>query len=442
MTTLDRPVRARRTLAGFAAAAACALCAGHARADDLATRPWLLGDWGGERSRLAERGVSFNVGYGTELAHNVSGGTRHLTRYTDQWTFGTTLDLDKRWSWHGGTFQFTMTDRNGKDLGADAGIGNNQLIQEVYGRGQTWHLTQLWLNQTLLDDRLEAKFGRLTMSEDFFSFSCFFQNLTFCSAQPGNLVGDYWVNWPTSRWGARLKYHTSPDSYVQFGVYQDSPKYVDDRYARHNGWAPTIPGGTTGALMPLEAGWQPRWKGLPGVYMAGLWYNTSDGDDLYLDVNRNPRGLTGLDALQHNGQYGGYFSLQQQVSGVADGRGATLFLNFTQADRNTAHLDRQLTLGVLLREPVEGRTNDTVGVAVGATHNNGRFADAVNQNNVRTGQNVIAGRSYEYVGEVYYSWVPAPWVFLRPNLQYILHPGGTTRNRNAFVIGLKASLTF
>ena len=442
MATHNRLVCSRRFVARLGTAAAYMLGAACAHADDFATRPYLFGDWGGERTRLAGQGISFNFGYGTELAHNFSGGTRRLTRYTDQWTFGTTLDLDKRWGWRGGSFQFTMTDRNGKDLGADAGIGNSQLIQEVYGRGQTWHLTQLWLNQKLLDDRLELKFGRLTMSEDFFSFSCFFQNLTFCSSQPGNLVGDYWVNWPTSRWGARVKYHTSGNSYLQFGAYQVSPKYVDDRYARRNGWAPNIPGGTTGALMPLEAGWQPKWQGLPGVYMAGLWYNTSDGDDLYLDLNRNPRGITGLDALQRNGQYGGYLSLQQQVSGVADGRGATLFLNFTQADRKTARLDQQLTVGVLVREPLAGRVDDTVGLAIGATHNNRRFADAVNQDNARTGRDVVAGRSYEYVGELYYSWVPAPWVFLRPNLQYILHPGGTTRNSNAFVIGLKASLTF
>ena len=444
MSTLYRPVRARCSLTRLAAAAACAcaLGAAHAQADDFASRPYLLGDWDGLRTRLAEQGLSFNLGYGTELAHNLSGGTRHLTRYTDQWTFGTTVDTDKRWGWHGGTLQFTMTDRNGKDLGADAQIGNNQLIQEVYGRGQTWHLTQLWLNQKLLDDRLELKLGRLTMSEDFFSFSCFFQNLTFCSAQPGNLVGDYWVNWPTSRWGARAKYHTSDNSYLQLGVYQDNPKYVDDSYARHKGWQPDNPGGTTGALIPLEAGWQPSWQGLPGVYLLGAWYNTSEGDDLYLDVNRNPRGITGLDALQRNGQYGGYLSLQQQVSGVADGRGATLFLNFTQADRNTARLDHQLAMGVLLREPLAGRVADTVGLAVGATHNNGRYADAMNQAKARTGQNVVVGGSYEYVAELYYSWVPAPSVFLRPNLQYILHPGGSTQNGNAFVLGLKASLTF
>jgi len=434
----------RRGLArlGVVAAAASAVGAATAHAEDIASRPHLLGDWGGQRERLAERGVVFNFAYGSQVAHNFSGGTDRLTRYTDQWEFGATLDLDKRWGWQGATFQFTMTDRNGRNLGADANIGNNMLIQEVYGRGQTWHLTQLWLKQKLLEERMELKFGRMTVGEDFFSFSCDFQNLTFCSAQPGNLVGSYWVNWPTSQWAARVKYHTSSNSYMQVGVYQVNPKYVDDKYARHNGWKPNNPSGTTGALIPLEAGWQPSWRGLPGSYKIGAWYNTSNGDDLYFDVNRQPRGLSGLEPLERNGQYGAYLSLQQQVTGSAGGRGATLFLNFTQADRNTAQLDRQLAIGVQYKGLFEGRPQDSLGLAVGATHNNGRYADFANQNNLRTGGNVIAGRSYEYVSELYYAWAPVPSVSVRPNVQYIVHPGGTTRNNDAFVFGLKTIVAF
>lgn len=434
----------RRGLArlGAVAAAASALGAASAHAEDIASSPHLLGDWGGQRERLAAQGVVFNFAYGSQLAHNFSGGTDRLTRYTDQWEFGATLDLDKRWGWQGATFQFTMTNRNGRNLGADANIGNNMLIQEVYGRGQTWHLTQLWLNQKLFEERLELKFGRMTVGEDFFSFSCDFQNLTFCSAQPGNLVGSYWVNWPTSQWAARVKYHTSGNSYMQVGVYQVNPKYVDDQYARRHGWKPNNPSGTTGALIPLEAGWQASWRGLPGSWKIGAWYNTSEGDDLYWDVNRNPRGLTGLEPLERNGQYGAYLSLQQQVTGSAGGRGATVFLNFTQADRHTARLDRQLALGVQYKGPFEGRPQDSLGFAVGATHNNERYADFVNQNNLRTGGNITAGSSYEYVSELYYAWAPVPSVSVRPNLQYIVHPGGTSRNSNAFVIGLKTIVAF
>lgn len=415
-------------------------CGAHAY--DVSNSPYLLGDWNGQRTRLAEQGVTFGVNYVSELARNLSGGTEDLTRYADQWAFSTTLDLQKVAGWRGATFQFTMTDRNGRNLGADAGIGNNMLVQEVYGRGQTWHLTQLWVNQKLLDDRLEIKLGRLTVGEDFASFSCDFQNLTFCGAQPGNLVGSYWVNWPTSQWASRIKYRTSQDTYAQVGIYQVNPNYVDDSYARHNGWKPNNPSGTTGALLPLEVGWLPAFAGRPGSYKLGAWYNTSDGSDLYYDINHNPRGVTGLDPLQRSGQFGVYINVQQQVTGTKGGRGATVFLNVSQADRSTAQLDHQIALGVQFAGPFESRLRDSVGLAIGATHNNDRFASYVAQNNARTGSNTVAGSGYEYVTELYYAWSPVSSVLLRPNVQYILHPGGTSHNGNAFLIGLKSSVTF
>ena len=113
MATLDRLFRSRRSLVRPVILAAAALLApASVHADDITTSPYLSGDWGGLRKQLADRGIVFNLGYGNQLAHNFSGGTEHLTRDTDQWEFGTTVDMDKRWGWRGGTFQFTMTDRN------------------------------------------------------------------------------------------------------------------------------------------------------------------------------------------------------------------------------------------------------------------------------------------------------------------------------------------
>ena len=83
---------------------------------------------------------------------------------------------------------------------------------------------RFWLNQAFLDNRVQWKIGRLTVGEDFASFSCDFQNLTFCGSQPGNLVGSYWVNWPTSQWATRLKVNTSePVSYTHLDVYKRQP---------------------------------------------------------------------------------------------------------------------------------------------------------------------------------------------------------------------------
>ena len=271
-----------------------------------------FGNWRGARPDAA--GIDFDFGYVSEAAHNFSGGTKHETAYTDQWSFGAKLDLDRLVQWRGATFQVALTHRSGKDLGAEAGIGNNQLIQEVYGRGQTWHLTVFALDQQFFDGALDWRIGRLPVGSDIHGFSCDFQNLTFCGAQPGNIVGDYWVNWPTSQWGTRFKLRTSAETYVQLGAYQLSADYVDDEYARHKGLSLDVPD-TDGWLLPLEFGWTPTWKGLPGSYKAGIWYSTAGGDDLVDDVNHQPRALTGDEPRQRDSRYGGYVSFQQQVTG-------------------------------------------------------------------------------------------------------------------------------
>jgi porin len=411
-----------------------------ARADGDAQGRHVLGDWGGLRTRLADQGLAFQFEYGSQVAHNFTGGVAHLTRYADQWTVGMSANLDKIWGWKGGTLQATVTDRNGRNLGADAQIGNSMLVQEIYGRGQTWHLTQFWLNQDWFDDRLQVKLGRLTLGEDFATFPCDFQNLTFCGSQPGNLVSNYWVNWPTSQWAMRVKYQAS-QLYAQVGAYQVNPRYLDDGYARRSGWKLDNPGGTTGALIPIEFGWSTVLGGHPGLYKVGGWYNTSRGQDLYYDVDHNSRGTTGLSPLERSGQYGGYVSFQQQITGADSARGASVFFNVSAADRNTAMLDRQVVVGMTYQGPF-GRARDAVGLAAGATHSNARFADFVRDYNARTQQRVVAGNGNEYAVELYYSWAPTPGVYLRPNIQYLVHPGGTSQNQNATVVGLKSGVSF
>jgi porin len=413
-----------------------------ASAADLGSSPYLLGDWKGERTRLAEQGVKLKLGYASEIARNTSGGTDHLTRYTDQWLLGTELDLDKLLGWQGGKFNIDITDRNGHNLSSDAGLGTFQLVQEVYGRGQTWRLTNFFLSQSLLNDRLTLKFGRMTIGSDFAAFSCDFQNLTFCGSQPGNLVGSYWANWPVSVWAGVARLNTSAQTYLQLGAYQVNPSYVSDSYNVHNGLLPNNPHGTTGALIPLEFGWLPSVRGLPGSYKVGAWYNTSDSKDLMLDQNRQPLGSGSVGALQRDGAYGAYINFQQQVTGSAGGKGVTVFLNASQADKFTAATDRQVALGMEYKG-VFDRPRDMVGLALGTTHGNGRYASYQRTYNSlhRDGRTVVNDGS-EYVAELFYSWSPLPSVSIRPNLQYVMHPGGSSQNGNAVVLGLKTVVAF
>lgn len=407
-------------------------------AAETAETPYLLGDWNGERTRLAEQGVTFNLGYGSQIAHNTSGGRDRLTRYADQWVIGAQFDLDKLWGWQGATLVANITDRNGKDLSTDAGLGTFQQVQEVYGRGQTWRLTSLYLAQSLLDGRLLLKGGRLNIGSDFAAFSCDFQNLTFCGSQPGNLVGSYWANWPVSVWAGVARLNTSKESYAQLGVYQVNPRYVDDAYNVRKGLYPNFPDGTTGALIPFEFGYTPTaaFHGLPGSYKVGAWYNTSDSADLMQGADRQPLGTTSVGALQRDGAYGAYLNFQQQVSGVAGESGATVFLNVSQADKFTAATDRQVAFGLEYKGAFD-RPADVIGVALGATHGNGRRANAQ-----RLANSSVVNGGEEVAAEVFYGWSPMKAIVIRPNLQYIVHPGGTTQNDNAVVLGLKTSIAF
>jgi len=161
-----------------------------------------------------------------------------------------------------------------------------------------------------------------------------------------------------------------------------------------------------------------------------------------LNTDHEPLALSGGTALERGARYGGYLQMMQQVSGNADGTGTTVFFNVTQADRYTSATDRQIAMG-FEHKGMFGRERDALGFAVGATHANGRLGQYQRQHNMLNPANsvkVLDG--YEYVGELFYNWSPVASIDLRPNLQYIVHPGGTSENPNAFVLGLKTSISF
>ncbi len=402
--------------------------------------PWLLGDWNGARTRLLNAGIDFQFGYTSEVAGNATGGDRRQVAYTDQWVFGTTFDLTKLGVVPGGTIQVTWTDRNGSNLGDDAHLGTLQLVQEVFGRGQTLRLTQFWYDQKFADGLVDWKFGRITMAEDFAAFGCDFQNLTFCGGQPGNLVGNYIYNWPVSQWATRLKFNLQGFGYFQVGVFDANPNYLSVRDSA----LPVIYSGSTGIIIPAELAWLPTFGNLQGSYKFGGWYDTSTAPDVVTDINGNPAALTGQPLLQSRGRYGAYVNFLQQVlrPSQANAAGAlSLFLNATWADRRTATTDYQIAGGLIYTGPFASRPQDDIGFAVGTTHVNGRIAWSEELQNL-AGLGPVAVQHNEYAMELYYTYRPLAGLQVRPNIQYVIDPGGTSANPNALVFGLKTVATF
>lgn len=418
------------------------VCSGASRAG--APQPFgddLTLDWDGFRTALRDKGFDFRVGYVSETATNVRGGDRELWRYADQWTFAATLDLQTLIGIGDAQFQITITDRNGRNLSNDAKLGSLEAVQEIYGRGQTWHWTEFWYDQQYLEGMLDWKIGRFSEGNDFAAFSCEFVNLTFCGAAPGNIAIRYWYNWPVSQWGARLMATFTHFGYVQLGAFEVNPNYLLTR----NGLNLGDPDGGTGVVAPVEVGWLPRFSAtLDGSYKFGAWYNSSRAADVVNNTMAQPLALAGSQPLMHNGEYGAYINFLQRLN-VAPIAGSNkwigAFLNATFADRRTSTIDNQIAVGIFYTGPIPSRPADDIGIAVGRTHVNSRIT-AIEAMNIAALPDPPGVQHSEYVGEIYYRVHSAGWLALRPDVQYLHEPGGIAQKKDDVIAGLKLSINF
>jgi porin len=436
----------------FTAPLLCAFTAtAHGAAPFESESPWMLGDWNGTRSELARRGYDFSLDYTGEMGSNLHGGHDHdrTARYSDQFAFGSHLDLDKILGWQDTEFQLTITERHGNNISNDRindpRVGGFTSAQEVWGRGQTWRLTQLWIRQKYLDGALDLKVGRFGEGEDFNSFPCDFQNLAFCGSQVGNWVGDSWYNWPVSQWAARVRYNLTPELYAQVGAFEQNPSNLE----RQNGFK-LSGSGTQGALFPMELVWSPAIRGLKGEYRAGYYYSNANAKDVYRDDDGQSAALSGQDYRSRSSKHGFWLGAQQQVTSLASdhSRGLSVFANATLHDKKTNVIDNYVQAGVVYRGPFDFRSKDDIGFALARVHVNPAYRKNAEAHNRAAGVSDFDDPAFlpvqdtEYSAELYYGLHLADWLTVRPNLQYIRHPGGVGRVDDALVGGIKIQSHF
>jgi len=436
----------------FTAPLLCAFTASaHGAAPFESDSPWMLGDWNGSRSELAERGYDFSLDYTGEMGSNLHGGHDHdrTARYSDQFAFGSHLDLEKILGWHATEFQLTVTERHGNNISNDRindpRVGGFTSAQEVWGRGQTWRLTQMWVRQKYFDGALDVKLGRFGEGEDFNSFPCDFQNLAFCGSQVGNWVGDSWYNWPVSQWAARIRYNITPELYAQVGAFEQNPSNLE----RQNGFK-LSGSGTQGAMFPMELVWSPAIRGLKGEYRAGYYYSNANAKDVYRDDDSQPAALSGQDYRSRSSKHGFWLGAQQQVTSLASdhSRGLSLFANATLHDKKTNVIDNYVQAGVVYRGPFDVRSKDDIGFALARVHVNPAYRKNAEAHNRAAGTNDFDDPAFlpvqdtEYSAELYYGIHLADWLTVRPNLQYIRHPGGVGQVDDALVGGIKIQSHF
>ena len=407
---------------------------------------WMTGDWGGERTKLIEQGIDIKADYVGEVGANLHGGYNDskTARYSDQFGLGVALDLQKLWGWDNTQAKIQLTNRNGQNISndriGDPRAGTLSSSQEVYGRGHMVRLTQLWIQHQFLDGKLDVKAGYFGEGEDFNTFPCEFQNLAFCGSQVGNWATNIWYNWPVSQAALRVKYNITPELYAQIGAYNQNPSQLE-----HGNGFKLSGSGTKGTVLPVELVWSPKVNSLPGEYRVGYYKSTAPADDVRVDITS-----TGQDYRVRDSKHGYWFVVQQQLTshnGDAS-RGLNIAANATFHDKATNIVDNYQSLMFVYKGPFDARPKDDIGIGAARIHVNDDVKKSAEQINASLGVTDYNDplysplRTTEYNYEINYGFHVTNWLTVRPNLQYITHPGGVDQVDNALVAGLKIQSVF
>ncbi|MNO34551.1 Porin B precursor [compost metagenome] len=415
--------------------------------------PWMLGTWGGLRDELHQKGVDFDLNYRSDSAYNAHGGYDKDKKlaYADQYMFSVSADLDKLLGASSSKFVMTLIDRNGEELAkarlTDPRSGSLTQTQNVYGRGSVTRLSQLYLETRLGKPNSYFRMGRFG-PEEFGQFDCDFQNLIFCGNSGGNWHGDDWYNFPIGQWATAVKYQFLDDVAVQAGVFEQNPTLLENDNAFK-----VSTRGAEGALIPAEVIWTPKRAlfGQPAEFRLGAFYNTTDADDLRYNADGHEHAFEPDTRYQsHRGRKGWWYVARQTVGHVGGDqhRKIEVFSEGFWNDRDTGFVARHYNIGLIINGPFVSRPDDSIGVAIGGlsvasnvtAHQ--RHVNIYNQVTRYDDPRFTPVQTDEYSSEIYYGVKITDWLTVRPNVQYIVHPGAVDEVDNAFLLGLMVRASF
>lgn len=405
----------------------------------------MTGDWGGVRSNLENQGLILRGHYVNETSGNPVGGREQGGASTGEFMVGADMD-SQMLGWQDGTLHLTITERAGSSLSKDK-IDNVLTVQEIYGDGQTTRLTELSYEQKLFGGRVDVEAGHINVENDFASSPVYFGGALWCNFQSNAICGtpiaapintNGYVAYPASNWGARVKLYPLQNWYIEAGSYAVDATLNDAR----NGFKLGI-NADKGVITTVETGIVVNQGGYIGNYRVGAYYDNSDNTVVASQLTRyvppqNAAELMALPLEQRAGRYGGWVLADQMIQmdpGSHGKRGTAVFAALEYGDRETSFVNWYGEAGFVRAGTFPSRPDDTIAVGFAVASLNGSLQGLERALGAPTSVE-------EYVGEVNYGAQLAPWLNLRPGVQYVWHPSGINEIKNALVIDLKTVFTF
>lgn len=431
-------------------------------------RETLTGDWGGARSRLAEKGLEFTATYTGECLGNVQGGARTGALYQGLVRMDSNLDIEKAGGWKGGAFHASglwiqgSEDNVRNDIAGMTGAA--YLEPSNISAYDTVRLYELWLEQSFLEDKLSIRGGQLALDERLIcsDYACVFIGGThgwpaFMSA----LIPSGGPAYPVAGTGVMVTGRPHEQIELMAAVVDGDvgDQSTESRSGTHFGM-----GHRNGVLALFEAVWRRNHEkgaiGLSGELKVGGWFHSGNFNDLRLDTlgrsleddgTLSGAASTGV-ARSHSGNGGFYLNVDQMLwrEKTEGDEGLALYCRvapWMPEDRNPVEF--YAAGGLTYKGLLPTRDEDIVGVAVSYVTISDRLKNLQRDANIITtlgGTPNTLGNGpvpdYEMALEATYRIALVHWWSLQPDFQYIFHPGGSTALEDAIVIGMRTTISF
>jgi len=383
----------------------------------------LLGDWGGVRPYLFERGVRFDFQYISDNLANVHSDRNYRFVSWDRVRGTVDIDFGALIGQAGWYFHATALWQNGGKLGSYLGLLTSP---SGMSSAHTLRLDSWWLEKRWLDERLTIRVGQFA-GQDFYGAQHYAASFIFepMGYALGNLFTDFESFDPPSTPAAEVR--VVPLDYL----YVKSMVIAEDRDPfSHNptGLVPQFHGGT---VIVSEIGFTPgkkassvrafdnveTRKGYSGLYQFGASYNPGDF-----------RTATGK---RESGNYLLYWMASQALWRVdpngAKGLDATFAYDWSPPDLNRNN--SLLTAGLRFNEPVPLPIHNTMSLGYVWNHLSSDFRPSN-----ATKWNTEHGLEFNMLLDV------APMVLFQPVVQYYANAGGGSEN--AVVVGFRTKVEF
>lgn len=363
----------------------------------------MTGDWSGLRTGLEKSGLTVAASYTGEWFGVVSGGANRRGAVRGLLDMNATLDLGTAVGWEGATIFADAYWIDGESISKHAGDFQGLSNAEAEDRLQ---LAELWYEHVLLDGSLRLKVGKIEANAEFAFVDAAGDFINSSAGFSPTIVGI--PSYPDPAFGVVLSWKPAERFTVTGGVF-DGANAVDGVRTGTRGPKSFFDDDLSDDYF-LIAQADYAWDG--GRLGVGLWHHTGEFDRF---SGGTESGTSGFYALGEHRVWSG-----------DDERGVDLIAQFGWADDDVSEAEWHLGVGVAWNGPWSARPEDSVGFY--ASH---------------VGLSGDAGFTHdETVFECFYRFQVTPWASVKPDLQYIVRPGGGSDIDDALVAGVRFEISF